>query len=191
VFAVAILLGLTVGALRRGRVDGLARLRRGPWWLVAAALVLQVAGSTIGRDWSSALRFAVVLMSYALLGVWFAVQAIQWGGPLRWWLATAALGWALNLAVMLPNHGMPVSASAIERAHGSPDDISTSGLLKHVRLTPRTSLAPLGDVIPLPYYGAVSIGDFAIALGLFGCVMSAMTLPEVPRGTLLRPREAP
>lgn len=74
-----------------------------------------------------------------------------------------ALGGALNLVVVLLNHGMPVDAGAVAAAAAS---MPVDAL--HVSLTEATILAPLADVIPVPIAHAVySAGDFCIALGGF------------------------
>jgi hypothetical protein len=74
-----------------------------------------------------------------------------------------AIGSALNLAVVLLNHGMPVDASAIAAASAS---MPTDAL--HVSVTSATVLRVLADIIPVPIAGAVySAGDFCIALGGF------------------------
>jgi hypothetical protein len=77
--------------------------------------------------------------------------------------ALVAVGGALNLAVVLLNHGMPVDAAAAAAAGASmPSDVL------HVVVGDGTVLAVLADVIPVPLARAVySIGDFCIALGGF------------------------
>jgi hypothetical protein len=77
--------------------------------------------------------------------------------------ALVALGGALNLAVVLLNHGMPVDAGAVAAAGAS---MPTDAL--HVAMTDASLLWPLADVIPVPVARAVySAGDFCIALGGF------------------------
>jgi hypothetical protein len=74
-----------------------------------------------------------------------------------------AVGGALNLAVVVLNHGMPVDSGAVMVAAAS---MPTDAL--HVAVTDATVLTPLADVIPLPIAHAVySVGDFCIALGGF------------------------
>src|SRR5438309_981408 len=77
--------------------------------------------------------------------------------------ALVAFGGALNLAVVLLNHGMPVDAGAVAAAAGS---MPTDAL--HVTLTDATVVKPLADVIAVPIAHAVySVGDVCIALGGF------------------------
>lgn len=77
--------------------------------------------------------------------------------------ALVAMGGALNLAVVLLNHGMPVDPAAVTAAGAAmPMDAL------HVVLTDATQLAALADVIPLGLARAVySVGDFCIAAGGF------------------------
>ena len=77
--------------------------------------------------------------------------------------ALVALGGALNLGVVLLNHGMPVDAGAVAAAAAS---MPTDAL--HVTVSDATVLTALADVIPVPIAHAVySVGDFCIALGGF------------------------
>jgi hypothetical protein len=77
--------------------------------------------------------------------------------------ALVAFGGALNLAVVLLNHGMPVDAAAVAAAAAS---MPTDAL--HVTVTGATLLSPLADVIPVSIVHAVySVGDVCIALGGF------------------------
>lgn len=77
--------------------------------------------------------------------------------------ALVAAGGALNLAVVLLNHGMPVDPAAAVTAGAS---MPTDAL--HVVVNDTTRLAALADVIPVALARAVySVGDFCIAAGGF------------------------
>ena len=77
--------------------------------------------------------------------------------------ALVAVGGALNLVVVLLNHGMPVDPAAVAAAGAV---MPTDAL--HVALSEATRLAALGDVVPVAIARAVySAGDLCIALGGF------------------------
>jgi hypothetical protein len=109
---------------------------------------------------------APLVPSAALALYVFAIAATAIGAAANVRLAGAglvALGGALNLAVVLLNHGMPVDPAAIVVAMASmPSDAL------HVVITESTQLGALADVIPVaPVRAVYSIGDFCIALGGF------------------------
>jgi hypothetical protein len=74
-----------------------------------------------------------------------------------------AFGGALNLLVVLLNHGMPVDADAVATAGATmPNDAL------HVPLTSSTLVALLADIVAVPMAHSVySVGDFCIATGGF------------------------
>jgi hypothetical protein len=125
-----------------------------------------------------ALRPGLVVASGVLMAVWFVVNLRGATGLLRWGLAVALLGAGLNLLVMVPNGGMPVSKAALEAIDGAHVDVSDGHLYKHRLADSSTVLTPLGDVVPIrPLRMAVSVGDFVLFGGLL-----------VVGATFLRPR---
>jgi hypothetical protein len=84
---------------------------------------------------------------------------------------------------MLPNHGMPVSAVALDRI-GAPSDVDVTdgSLFKHVGADGDTVLPWLGDVIPVAPLGVViSAGDVVMALGGFLLLAAGMARRESPQ----------
>jgi hypothetical protein len=109
----------------------------------------------------------MVLASHAVVAVWLTVNAVSQGGWRRAGIVAALLGWLLNLAVMLPNGGMPVSRAAMVEAGSVPADVTDGNLSKHVLLTDDTVLGALGDVHPLaPLRVVYSAGDVLLLAGL-------------------------
>ena len=86
------------------------------------------------------------------------------------------VGLALNLAVVVPNGGMPVSADAVRIAGGSVDRIPMAGSAKHHLMTEEDVVRPLADVIPAPppVGDVLSIGDLFLYAGLASFVVLVM-----------------
>jgi hypothetical protein len=165
VVVLIVILALLAGLVAGGSLRAFERVRV-HWWAAAlAGLLLQAAPAA--RDH----RLAVVVLaaSYCFL-LTFALINRRLPGA---WLVMIGLG--MNLAVVLPNGGMPVSASAVDAAGGAAsaqiDD------LKHHTMAGDDALAFLGDVIPVPApIGIVlSPGDVLLYIGIAWFVV-AVTL---------------
>lgn len=131
--------------------------------LAGAAVILQVMPAAL-PGWRSELT----LTSHVLVAAWLGanVFSARWR-PLRAALALATLGWLLNMAVMLPNGGMPVARDALVRVGEGTMRVADGHLYKHVPAAPGTVLRFLGDVHPLPALRLVySVGDVLLLLGL-------------------------
>jgi len=103
----------------------------------------------------------------------------------RWAWAVAALGVALNVAVVAANAGhMPQSQAARVAAGASAERVaglaSEPGWRNVAPMTSATRLAWLGDILPepawLPLHNVMSVGDLLLAGGLAG-VMFLTTSP--------------
>jgi hypothetical protein len=152
--------------------------------MLASGVILGViAGLAVGRSWRP--LAAVQIRWFPLLIAGLVARAIApFAPPIAFPLyvfaiagtalsaaanlrlsgaALVAFGGALNLAVVLVNHGMPVDAGAVAAAAATmPADAL------HVVVTDATALKALADVIPVSIAHAVySVGDFGIALGGF------------------------
>jgi hypothetical protein len=151
--------------------------------LASGAILGVIAGFAVGRSWRPllavhfrwlplliaglliraaapffpAIAFPLYVLALAATAVGAAANVRLIGAGL------VAFGGALNLAVVLANHGMPVDPGAVATAGAfMPSDAL------HVLLTDTTVLSTLADIIPVPLVHAVySVGDFCIALGGF------------------------
>ena len=153
IVALALLAGLVAG----GSLRSFEHVRV-HWWAAAlGGLLLQA--TPVGHDH----RLAVLALagSYSLLVTFASINRRLPGA----WLVLLGLG--MNLAVVVPNGGMPVSLSAA-RSAGAASSVRIADELKRHQMTSDDTLAFLGDVIPVP--GPVGIvlspGDVLLYLGM-------------------------
>lgn len=133
IFVVAGLVGVAAGLLFGSRLSGFAGVHLRAPLLVWVALGVQLGlGPSPLRSLSDGARFGLVVASYGLVGVWLALNAMSHGKELRLALGLLVAGWLLNLAVMIPNGGMPVSAAALEGSGAPPGlDVEEGHQWKH------------------------------------------------------------
>ena len=161
--AVFFVVGLATGGSVRNL--GADRIRRG--FLAFAGVAVQFV--VLGGAWG----YALLILSFALL-ITFAVANIRLPG-----FALIVLGLSLNAAVIIANHGMPVSAAALKASNQMdtlPELQQDRDGAKHVLADDRTTLRFLGDVIPVgtPLDQVVSAGDVAAYLGVGWFVIGSM-----------------
>ena len=181
-FAIAVAVGLSAGYARGGRLGRLGHLRLRAPVLAGLALAAQ-AGAGLAPTSS---RSSIVVVSYAMVGTWLALNLGGRPRALRLGIGLLALGWLLNGVAMAPHGGMPVSATAMEEV-GFPAgyDVTDGHLYKHVGDDRDTPVDWLGDVIPVRSLGAViSLGDLALLAGIAVCLGAGMRSsacdPELP-----------
>ena len=134
-----VVLALLAGLVAGGSLRSFEHVRV-HWWAAAlGGLLLQAA--PVGHDH----RLAVLALagSYSLLVAFASINRRLPGA----WLVLVGLG--MNLAVVVPNGGMPVSVSAA-RSAGAADSVRIADELKRHQMTSGDTLAFLGDVIPVP-----------------------------------------
>ena len=165
----AIPLGVALGLVLRGTLDGLLGL--GFRWapLAVAGLVVQLGLFTaLGDELAGSLGPAIYVLS--TLAVFVAV-ARNWrltGMPI------VALGALANLVAITANDGfMPADAGALAQAgFGGPGDHTNSVVLAQPALQPLTDIfaVPAG----LPLANVFSVGDVLIGLGVVIVIVAAM-----------------
>lgn len=166
----AVVIGIVLGYILRGRIRNLSSLPLRSLWLVGVAILIQFA---IFPLFSSRALFPYAttelhLASYGLLFLFFVINYRVWA------LLVIAGGSVSNLLVIAVNGGrMPSSPHALVCA-GQPEiaqKIATDGAMGNVVLMgDKTRLNFLGDWLYLPggvpLATAFSIGDLTIAIGL-------------------------
>ena len=184
----AVVLGLIAGSAARGSWQALGDTRFWRPSFVLAAIATQAALALPGlRGWSTDVRFAIVVMTYLILGWWLVENARRSSNGIRLGFGIIAGGWLLNLVAIVPNGGMPVSRSALARAGiASSTSVIRGHLAKHVSINTGTVLRVLGDTIPLRWFrSVVSLGDVLIAVGIGVLVAAAMKAPKADGGPLV------
>ena len=172
-FPAAVTGGLALGLLRGGSLSGLAELRLRALGLLGAVVAAQLLLGAVPR-WAHPLALGFV---YVGIGVWLGLQRGR--GAHRLGLLLLAGGWALNVAVMAANGGMPVAEDARASVGAGGRDVAVGNLWKHVHAEEATRLASLGDVIPITVPGfraVVSVGDLLLLSGVGFLVAGAMSL---------------
>lgn len=176
---IPIVLGVIVGLLRGGHFDNISAAQFRQPWLVFAGLILQVGAQALSPSIPALRRGiagpAVLVISYALLIVFVGLNA-KYPGTLL-----IGIGLLANLTVILANGAMPVSLGAM-RAAGAHSLPGLQAGVKHHVMGPGTHLRAMGDIIPVPQIGIVSVGDVILAAGIF--VLVQRLVRQQPTGRM-------
>jgi Family of unknown function (DUF5317) len=175
---IVIVIALAVGLLAGGTLRGFEHVRLRWWVLAPLGLAMQAAPwQRVGLSQDAAL--ALLIGSYPVLLVFLLKNMTSPGFPILF------VGLALNLAVIAPNAGMPVSAGAIRSAGGvsAVGELRATVDVKHHVMTNDDVLRPLGDVIgiPEPWGEVMSVGDLLTYAGLAWWVLAAMQVGSPSR----------
>jgi hypothetical protein len=159
---IVLLLALAVGLLSGGSLRSWERMRLHWWGLAPVGVALQAIPIPASWDERQTIGWVTLVASYVVLLAFVAVNRRIPGAALM------AAGLLLNLAVVAPNQGMPVSASAVEVAAGSGSVRLPQDSAKHHVATEGDVLRFLGDVIPIPppFRIVLSIGDVLLYAGI-------------------------
>jgi hypothetical protein len=178
----AVAIGILIGFAMGGRINHLPELRLRFLWLVAIAIIIQLAIFPLfsSRPLVPYLTSQLHLASYGILFVFFIINYRVWP------MLIIAIGSICNLVVISLNQGrMPSSVHALARA-GQPEiaaKVATNGFMGNVVLmSENTKLNELGDWLYLPgcmpFSTAFSIGDLLIAVGLVVLIIYGMRSHE-------------
>ena len=175
IFLAAVLLGLLVGFLWKGKITGLTNMALRSTWLLFIFLAIDVFLNS---------RFSSPLASEALRWSVLVLLSLQYASLLllilinrkRWPLLVVGAGECFNFLVIMSNNGrMPVDTS------GLPESARLQALLSgqvphYGALSSATNLPFLGDIIPFWLFSPslLSIGDILIMIGLFLLIVHAM-----------------
>jgi hypothetical protein len=169
----AIPIGIALGWLLRGRLDGLMHLDFRWAWLAVGGLLVQVVlftplGSALAGD---ALVPPVYIAS--TLAVFVAVlRNVRMPG-----MAIVAAGALCNLVAITANGGlMPADAGALALAGFSgPGDHTNSVVLEAPAFEPLTDIYAIPAWLPLA--NVFSVGDVLIGVGVAVAIVAAMRRP--------------
>lgn len=166
---IVLALAVAAGFAAHGSLRPFERLPLHWWGAALAGLALQTV--PLPSDAGRAMVSGVLTASYALL------IAFVWVNRRLPATTLILIGLALNLIVVVPNGGMPVSADAIRIAGGSSAQLpARGGSEKHHLMTDDDVLRPLADVIPAPppLKDVVSLGDLFLYGGIACFVVLVM-----------------
>ena len=180
-FICAVIIGVILGYLRRGRIRHLASLQLRSWGLVVIALLIQLAIFPLFSE-QPLFPYATAFLHFLSYGLIFLF--LFHNHHVRSF-CLVGLGSFLNLLVISLNGGyMPSSLTALERSGAK--EVAAHLLEKGVHgnvilMSGETSLNFFGDFLYLPwrqpFVSAFSIGDLLLALGLIGLIAQGMKHP--------------
>jgi hypothetical protein len=165
---IAIPIGLVVGALAGGRLDGLATLHfRWPAVAVVGLLVQVALFTPAGDALAGSLGPAIYVASTAAVFLAVVRNLAIPGLPL------VALGALANLAAIVTNGGaMPADPGALATAGLDAGGYTNSVVLEHPALQPLTDIFALPAWVPLA--NVFSVGDVLIGVGIAIAFAAAM-----------------
>jgi Family of unknown function (DUF5317) len=157
-----LLAAFAVGLILGGSARSWERMRLHWWGLAPIGVALQTLPVPEGWDSREGIGWAMLVGSYLALLAFVAVNRRVPGAALM------AAGLILNLAVVAPNEGMPVSTRAIEIAAGDGTVRFPQDSAKHHLATEDDVLRFLGDVVPIPspFRIVLSVGDVLLYAGI-------------------------
>ncbi len=165
----AIPIGIGVGLLAGGRIDGLSRLRFRWAWLAVAGLLVQVVLFTpTGDRLTGSLGPAIYVAS--TLAVFLAVlRNIRLTG-----MPLVALGSVSNLVAIIANGGaMPADPAALATAGlDGAGEHTNSVVLEHPAFQPLTDIFAIPE--GWPFANVFSIGDVLLGIGVVIVIAAAM-----------------
>lgn len=174
---VTILLGVILGRGKLTRLKDLDLRAPSVFVLAAAIKIILVALGARGVAMPLVLGKLGNVASYLLLLLGLALNRH------RWELRIVGVGVLLNFLVIAANGGsMPVDPGLALKAENAAlvRLLDSPRYVNHKRVTARTRLRPLADVIPLPmlfprprFFSPGSVGDVLITLGACWLILSA------------------
>lgn len=180
----AIPVGIGVGFLAGGRLDGLSGLRFRWAWLAVAGLVVQVVLFTPTGD-----RLAGNLGPAIYVGSTFVVFLAVLRNIRLPGMPIVALGSISNLVAITANGGfMPADPAALAAAGlDGAGEHTNSVVLEHPAFGPLTDIFAIPE--RLPFANVFSIGDILLGVGIVIVIAAAMRRPSAVEPEV-RPAEA-
>lgn len=167
---VAVVVGLVVGLLLRGRLSGLRIDRLTLWPLLPLSVVLGIDPYTGG-----AVGSVLGVTSWSVLVVFAVINFRQLKS-----LAVVVVGIGLNLVPITADGGMPVSITALATArHWSVARAAGDHLTGRHHLERSTDhFTALADKLPVgTLHSVMSVGDVVTAVGLAMVIVELMVRP--------------
>jgi hypothetical protein len=167
IIVIAAVAVLMLVPLTGGTYSGLLDLRVRGSWIVAAAILVQIAIISVLDIGAGAVSKTLHLATYAAIG------ACVWLNRKVRWMPVIGVGWLSNFVAILVNGGVMPTSSAAADAIGR----HTSTTFENSAPLSDPHLGFLGDIIvtprQLPLQNVLSIGDVLLLVGFTLVVVAA------------------
>lgn len=170
-FVLAIIFGVIIGYILKGRLSNLENMELKGIYLIAFGfsiefvIILLIRKNIVTAGIST--LFLDVIMYLLILTFIFLNRKNRY-------IVIMGMGFMLNALAIFSNGGtMPVSTSALETI-GFSTNVHTEGL--YTLINANTNLSFLGDIIPIDFIGrfVVSVGDIISGIGLVLFIITSM-----------------
>lgn len=170
-FVLAIIFGVIIGYILKGRLSNLEHMELKGIYLIAFGfaiefvIILLIRKNIVTAGIST--LFLDVIM-YLLILIFILLNRKNR------YIVIMGMGFMLNALAIFSNGGtMPVSTSALEII-GFSTNVHTEGL--YTLINANTNLSFLGDIIPIDFIGrfVVSVGDIVSGIGLILFIITSM-----------------
>jgi len=173
-FLEALILGIVVGLIRRGKISRLnyVSFSGKPFIYIAALLYLAIIVMNLGLfDYNSSLYSVFLLLAY-ILSALFLISNISMK-----FMVIPLVGLGLNLLVFLANRfKFPLAADAAARLYGTEmHDLLIGGKILFFTPADGASLHFLGNIITIGNWIIVSVGDIISAIGVVLVVQAVIS----------------
>lgn len=173
-FLEALILGIIVGIIRRGKISRLAYIRFNarPLIYISALLYLAIVIMNLGLfNYSSSLYSIFLLLSY-IFTLLFIIANISMK-----FMVVPLIGLVLNLLVFLANNfKFPLSSEAAIKLYGTEmNELLNSGKILFFTPAEGASLSFLGNIITIGNWITVSVGDIISAIGVIMVVQAIIS----------------
>lgn len=173
-FLEALILGLVVGLVRRGKISRLAHVNFSakPLIYISALLYLSIIVMNLGLfNYSSSLYSTFLILSYLLTALFLIANIIMK------FMAIPLIGLSLNLLVFLANgFKFPLSSESAAILYGSEmNELLNSGKILFFTPAEGASLSFLGNILTIGNWISVSVGDIISAIGVVLVVQAILS----------------
>lgn len=164
-FIVAIILGIIIGLLKRGKISRLSYVNFNMSALIyiAAAFYICIIIMNLGLlDYNSFLYCGFLLVSYILISVFLIVNLD------KKFLFIPLIGLCSNLICFFVNKfKFPLSSEAVLKYYGTEmHNLLINGKIKFFIPAENSTLSFLGNIIYINKFRIISIGDIIISIGI-------------------------
>ena len=164
-FIVAVILGIVIGLIRRGKIYRLSYINfnMSPLIYIAALLYICIIIMNLGLlDYSSFLYTTFLVVSYILIAVFIIINL-----DIKF-MYVALIGLCSNVLCFLVNgFKFPLSSNSVLSLYGDEMyNLLINGKIKFYIPAENATLSFLGNIISIGTYNIVSIGDIITSIGI-------------------------